>query len=265
LEEVEQLQIGISWIADFQSGRELTPRQSLGDPEDNLAALHECMTTIGWLLKIIQKNGVQTAIDCKDGQWIEIDPIRSGLDVPMMQGGTTVSYPYFSCAPVFPDLPNNLALLPPVEMLFSPLPPRLHELLRQHALQVISGAINYETAANSLYKTVASDAKRWMTPVEDFSPLPKMWVRAVGHKEGRAARYTCWFTAPMWNIGMYYTTSVALVVAARQILHGEILARGVMTAENTFEPLTFLNEIAALLRDSQPDGRVIDECFEWLE
>jgi hypothetical protein len=104
-----------------------------------------------------------------------------------------------------------------------------------------------------------------MTPVEDFSPLPKMWVRAVGDKEGRAARYTCWFTAPMWNIGMYYTTSVALVVAARQILHGEILARGVMTAENTFEPLTFLNEIAALLRDSQPDGRVIDECFEWLE
>jgi hypothetical protein len=69
----------------------------------------------------------------------------------------------------------------------------------------------------------------------------------------------------MWNIGMYHIASVALVVAARQILRGDIRTRGVMTAENTFEPLTFLNEIAALLQDSQPDGRVIDECFEWLE
>ena len=41
LDEVEQLQLGRADIYDFQSGRELTPRQWLEDPQESLAALHE--------------------------------------------------------------------------------------------------------------------------------------------------------------------------------------------------------------------------------
>jgi hypothetical protein len=92
-----------------------------------------------------------------------------------------------------------------------------------------------------------------------------MWGRAVGRKEGRAARYTCWFTAPMWNVGGYFLTSVALVVAALHILRGEVRERGVMTAEKAFDPLSFFEKVAALLPDPPPDRKLIGESFEWLE
>ncbi len=92
-----------------------------------------------------------------------------------------------------------------------------------------------------------------------------MWVRAVGRKEGRAARCSSWFTAPMWNVGLYFLTSVALAVAVRKILRGEIRKRGIMTAEKAFEPLPFLDEVASLIPDALPDGKLIDESFEWLE
>jgi hypothetical protein len=69
----------------------------------------------------------------------------------------------------------------------------------------------------------------------------------------------------MWNVGGYFLTSVALAVAVRKILRGEIRERGVMTAETAFEPLSFFDEVVAVLPDPPPDGRLIDESFEWLQ
>jgi hypothetical protein len=92
-----------------------------------------------------------------------------------------------------------------------------------------------------------------------------MWVRAVGRKAGRAARCSCWFTAPVWDVGGYFLTSVPLVVATLQILRGEIRERGVMTAEKAFDPLPFFDQVVALLPDPPPDGKLIDESFEWLD
>jgi hypothetical protein len=265
LEEVEQLQVGIDWILDFQSARELTPRKWLKDPKENLAELHEFRPFIAMALRIAQKNGIRTVCTYHDGRWVETDPVRSGLDVPLTQGGTITAYPYFSGDPLFPSLPRDLSTVSPVEIWFSPLPPQLHDLLREHALRVLGGKIDSDTATNSFYDTVESDPHRWLTLPDDFVPIPKMWVRAVGRKEGRAARCSCWFTAPMWNVGLYFLTSVALAVAVRKILRGEIRERGVMTAEMAFEPLPFFDEVVALMPDPPPDGKLIDESFEWLQ
>lgn len=38
-----------------------------------------------------------------------------------------------------------------------------------------------------------------------------------------------------------------------------------MTAQTAFEPLSFLDEVAALMPDCVPDGKLIGEPFEWLE
>jgi hypothetical protein len=40
----------------------------------------------------------------------------------------------------------------------------------------------------------------------------------------------------MWDVGGYLLTSVPLVVAALQILRGEMRERGVMTVEQAFDP-----------------------------
>ncbi len=265
LEEVEQLQLGIADIWNFQSGRELPPRQWLVDPGESLAALHGFRPFIAWMLRSVQKNGSRIVCIHKDGRWGQADPVRSGMDVPLTQGGTTAAYPYASDDPLFQALPDDLSRVPPVEVFFSPLPPQLHALLREHALRVLEGSVDPDTATSSLYDTVESDPHRWLTVPDDFVPVPKMWVRAVGRKQGRAARCTCWFTAPMWDVGGYLLTSVALVVATRKVLRGETRQRGVMTAEAAFEPLPFLDEVASLMPDPPPDGRMFDESFEWLE
>ena len=54
-------------------------------------------------------------------------------------------------------------------------------------------------------------------------------------------------------------------MAVLRILRGEIPERGVMTAEKTFEPLPFFEEVASLLPEPPPDGKLIGESFEWLE
>ena len=69
----------------------------------------------------------------------------------------------------------------------------------------------------------------------------------------------------MWGVGGYPITDAILVVAALNILRGEIQERGVMTAEKALEPLPFFDEVVSLLPDPLPDGKLIGESFEWLE
>ena len=265
LEAVEQLQLGFAGIFNWQSGRDLSPRQWLEEPLESLAALHEFKAFIAMMLRGAQRDGSRTLRNYNDGRWVESDPVRSGLEVPLTHGGTITAYPYAGFDPLFESLPRGLSTESPVELFFSPLPPQLHEILREHALRVLDGNIDSDAATNSFYDTVESDPHRWLTLSDDFVPIPKMWVHAVGRKEGRAARCTCWFKAPLWDVDGYFLTSVALAVAVRKTLRGEIRERGVMTAEMTFEPLPFLDEVATLLPDPPPDGKLIDESFEWLE
>jgi hypothetical protein len=264
LEEVEQLQIGFASIFNWETGRELTPRQWLGDPEENLTALHEFRPFIAWMLGMVRDQGIRTALDYQDGGWVEVDPVGSGFDVPMTRGGTTTAYPYFSGNPLYDSLPRDLARIPPVEMIFSPLPPQLHDLLREGALRVLDGRIDPDTAVDSFYDAVEGDPHRWLRLPADLVTIPEIWTRAVGRKEGRAARHTCWFTEPMWEVGGYFLTGVALAAAARMTLRGEVQARGVLHAEKAFEPLPILDEVASLIPDYLPDGKLIDESFEWL-
>jgi saccharopine dehydrogenase-like NADP-dependent oxidoreductase len=139
LEEVEQLQLGDASAYDFQRGRDLTSRQWLEEPRQSLTALREFMPGFTWMLQIVQESGMRTVRAYHDSQWVELDPIRSGVEVPLPQGGTIISYPYLSSDPLFGSLPRDLATVSPVEMLFSPLPPQLHDVLRELSLRVLLG------------------------------------------------------------------------------------------------------------------------------
>lgn len=265
LEGVEQLQIGRADVYDFPSGRGLTPRQWLEDPKESAAVLHEFRPFFAWMLKRLQENGSRNVQAYHDGRWVEVDPIRSGLDVPLAQGGTTASHPYFSGDDHWGMLPGDLSALSPVEMWFSPLPPQPQDVLREQALRVLEEKVDADTAVDSCYDSIERDPHRWLTAPDDYIPILQMWVRAVGRKKGRAARYDCWFTPAMWDVGGYFLTSVALAAAVRKILRGEVRERGVMTAETAFEPLSFFDEVVAVLPEPPPDGRLIGESFEWLE
>jgi len=265
LDEVEQLQIGRADIFNFQSGRELSPRQWLKDPKESQAAIQEFRSFTGWLLKRVQDDGIRTVLIYQDGGWVEVDPLRSGLDVPLTQGGRTTSRPYMSGDDFWGMLPVDLSKVTPVEMSFSPFPPQLGAVLQELALRVLEGDIDAETAISTFFDTIESDPHRWLTAPDDYVAPAKLWINALGRKEGRAARSSCWFTAPMWDVSGYFLTSVALVAAVRKVMLGEVRERGVMTAEKAFEPLSFLDEVAALMPDLLLEGEIIDKSFEWLE
>ena len=59
LEKVEQLQLGRADAYNFQSGRELTPRQWLKDPKESLATLDDYRPWFTWLLQMVQENGIR--------------------------------------------------------------------------------------------------------------------------------------------------------------------------------------------------------------
>jgi len=264
LDEVKQFQVGRAEIVDFAKGIDPTPKLWLEDPKEILTALQDYRSFIGWTLKRLQNHGSRTLLESKDHMWLEADPIKVGLKVPQAKGSLAIAYPYFSGDDAWGMVPTDLAEENPVEMWFSPFPPPLDAVLREQALGVLNGEIDSEDAISIFYKTIEDDPYHWLRPPEDFSQIAKVWVCAVGRKEGRVARSYCWFTNSMWYVGGYFLTSVALVAAVRMILRGEMQMRGVMTAEKAFEPIPFLNEVASLISNYLPDGKIIDESFEWL-
>ena len=265
LDEVKQFQIGRAEVIDFAHGQELTPRQWLSDPEESLAVLDNYKSYMMWMLKMLQDNGSSNIYIYHVGQWEMINPIKNEITIPLAHGGITTASPYYSGDDFWGTLPRDLAKEPPVDMWFSPFPPQLHSLLREQVLRMLNGNIDSEFAVNSLYERVASDPHHWLTLPEDYAPTSKLWVRAVGNKDGRPAQHTCSFTAPMWDLNGFFLTSVALVAAVFKILRGEVKGRGVMLAEKAFEPQSFFDEVVTLIPDPLPNGKLIGESFELLE
>ena len=265
LQEVEQLQLGDASMYNFRRGADLTPRQWLEEPRKSLDTLKEFMVGITWMWQLVLESGTKTALDFQDGEWVDLDPTTFGMDIPLLQGGTIFAYPYLSSAPLFGSLPRDLAKVSPVEMLFSPFPPQLHDVLRELSMDVLNGKVEPDAAIDSFLKTAQSDPDRYLTLPDDYRPIPKTWTCAVGRKAGRAARSSCWLTAPAWDVGGYLLTSVALAAAVLTILSGDVKKRGVLTAKEAFEPTAFFDNVAALLPEYLLDGKLINESFEWLE
>lgn len=264
LDQIEQLQLGDASMYEFENGRDLTPKQWRKDPQESLATLADFRGGTEWQMHMVSQAGARTARDYTDGRWVEVDPVSTGVVVPQQDGGNMIAHPHLSTAPLFGALPTDLGAAPPVEMLFSPLPPQLHDRLRELATRVLQGDIEAGTAMDLFFATIEGDPDHWLTLPADYLPSAKTWARAVGVKDGKAARATCWFTPPAWDVGGYLLTSVALVAAARMVLRGDVLERGVTAAETAFDPLSFFTHCAYLLGDYLPDGELVRESFEYL-
>lgn len=263
LDETEQVQYGRTGV--FARSRVLTARQWSHGAQESLAAIQGFRGFLEGMLRKAQDAASATALARKDGRWAEVDPLESGVDVPLPGGGTVTAHPYVSYEPPFERLPPGVSAVPPVALEFTPLPPQLHGLLREQAQRVRGGDTDAEAAVGVLYDAAARNPARWLTPPGDFAPLPPMWVSAVGHREGRPARQSCWIVPEAWNDRNWLRlTSGPLYTAALMVLGGEIRERGVTSAEIAFEPLPFFDRVSAVLPEPPPEGRLIGESFEWV-
>jgi len=267
LDEVEQLQLGWPLIWLGTATRLLTPQQWLEDPQQSLATIQEFRPFIAGMLRRRQETASRTIRTYQDSQWVDVDPVRTGVEVPLPQGGTVTAYPYGSSDLFISGaLPLNVSKVPPVQVWFSPFPPQLHDLFREQALRVTGGEVDAATAVNSFFKTIKSDPDRWLTVAGDFVAPPVLWVNATGSRGGRAARQICWLSPISWiERNNLPQTSGPLAVAALRILGGEMRERGVFWPDTAFEPLAFFDEVARLLPEPPPDGKLVGESFKWLE
>ncbi len=265
LDQVEQLQLGRADIFNFQTGEELTPGDWRNQLQKGQINLLDFRDFIAWVFAVIQENGFRPVSTFNKGQWGESDPTINGIEVPLTSGGQVSYFPYYCGDLLFPSLPVDLSRVPPVEILFSSFPLQLHDLLRAYSSRVAEGEIDSEIATAAFYDAIGSDPDHWLTLQRDIPPISKVWVQALGLKDDRAASCRCWFTAPMWDVGGYFLTSVSLAAAAQMVLRGDIKKRGVITAEKAFEALPFLNDVSSLLSDHLSDQKLFDESFDWLE
>jgi hypothetical protein len=244
----------------------LSPQQWLENPKESLAVLQKFRPFLGWMFQIAQQTESRTARAYQDGRWVDQDPVISGLEAPLPQGGLVTAYPYGSYDPLFGSLPDHPSRARPVQVWLGPFPPQLQYLFREQALSVAAGDADPTTAMNSFYETVGIDPDQWLTVRDDFVAFPPQWVTAVGSKGRRAARYSCWMTPAMWNKrNARLWNSAPLAVAVLGVLRSEVQERGVLHAETAFETLSFFDEVAAMLPEAPPGGRLIGESFEWLE
>ncbi len=137
------------------------------------------------VLQIVQEKGPRTVLDYQDGKWVDLDPIRCGLDVPLSHGGTIIAYPYLSSDPLFGSL-CHVTL------------PECHRwrcyLVHSHPrfmtcsgsfLCVCSREISKPRLALALFiDTAESDPQRYLTLPDDFVPISKTWARRCGAQEG---------------------------------------------------------------------------------
>jgi hypothetical protein len=265
LDEVEVLQIGRADVFNFQTGHELTPDQWQKEPEESFSALNEFSSFFMWTFQKLQENKSRIVPDYQNGRWFNKNPMKSGWIALQPDGNPFPSYPYSSMDDMWGSLPQDLSATKPVELAFSPFPPQLDGLVRKLALHVIEGDISAKDAVSEFYKTVGQNPKYWLTAADDFIVPAKMWVTASGQKHGRIACSNCWLTSPMWNVGGYFLTSVALVVATLKIMRGEIRKQGVWEAEKVYEPLSFFDKVETFIPSLKAGEKMIGESFTWME
>jgi saccharopine dehydrogenase-like NADP-dependent oxidoreductase len=193
----------------------------------------------------------------RDGQWIDVNPADSEIEVVLPQTGMVVTaYPVATAEPV--TLSCSLPSLRRVESLFGLLPQRLNQMYREQAGRIAKGQVNACDAARSLLEAVADDAEHSPTAAGG-SPSVPIWLTAVGLKDGRRARYSCWPTS--W----WMSTAGAIAAAALAVLRGDVKKSGVLPPETCFEPMVFFSEVARLGPEVPLDGKFLGESFEELE
>ena len=218
---------------------------------DNLRKSGRIDTSLQVILNIMSK----PARVYSDGRWTDIDARENRVSITLPKGGIATAYPLSHSLTI--TLSRYLPGIRSVSCVWGVPNPQLGELMFSIARQIAAGQMSAEAATRSFLERIEADPDRWLKapPGPLAAARWDCWIVATGWKDGRRGRYTCW---PI-NFGH------PLVVAALRILRGDVSVRGVLPPEACFEPLPFFDEVVALMSDPPPDGRLIDESFEWLE
>lgn len=153
--------------------------------------------------------------------------------------------------------PRRIPSVRSVSIRMALLPPQLNEILREQTRQIAAGKSDAAKATMAFLDTITADPNRWLKGREGVPTGFGMMATAIGRRERRKVRYSCWPAGP-WE-----STVGPLTTAALRILHGKVRLRGVIPPEAAFDPIPFLKEAARFRLQSTPK-RLLGESIETL-
>lgn len=194
----------------------------------------------------------------RDGHWTDVDPRAHPVEITSPESETVTAYPMGM--PEALTLPRYLPGVRSVSCLLGLSPPQVSELFLREAERISRGEATAKEATRSFLETLGTDPHRWFARPAGPTLRPgwRMWIVAIGWKDGKRARYAC------WPLRLPHSTIISLTVGILRILRGEVSARGVLPPEACFEPMRFFEEAAQYAREEDRNKPLLGESLEWL-
>lgn len=189
----------------------------------------------------------------RNNRLVDVDPSKHQEIIELPGGGSSSFFPVGGTEAV--TIPHFLRNVASASFMMSVRPPQVSGFYLSIADRIRRKEIDPKEATILFHEGVAAKAREddsissWKTPGID------LWAVAVGTRDGRRVRYSCW---PSWG---FMGASSALTVAALRILRGDVKNRGVLAPEACFEPMDFFQEAAQLSSKDSQKGDLLKGSF----
>lgn len=191
------------------------------------------------------------------GKVVDVDPLNRLERIELPDEGNAVFFPIGS--PEAITIPHFLRNIDSASYMMRVSPPQISDLYLSLADRIRRKEISTGEAAILFHEGVAANQNEETAPSSWTEPKTNIIAVATGRKDGKRVRYSCRL-ASGW-VG----ASSALSVAALRILRGKVKERGVLAPEACFDPIPFLEELAATVPVRTKEKRLFDEKLERLE
>jgi saccharopine dehydrogenase-like NADP-dependent oxidoreductase len=191
------------------------------------------------------------------GKVVDVNPLNRLERIELPDEGNAVFFPIGS--PEAITIPHFLRNIDSASYMMRVSPPQISDLYLSLADRIRRKEISTGEAAILFHEGVAANQNEETAPSSWTEPKTNIIAVATGRKDSKRVRYSCRL-ASGW-VG----ASFALSVAALRILRGKVKERGVLAPEACFDPIPFLDELAATVHVRTKEKRLFEEKFERLE
>ena len=232
----------------------LAPAAAFGITKDVVRSYREAShLSAGW--QMFMKWATPPFHDYRDGGLVTVKNKTDEAKITMPGNGEIPAV--LVCSAEAVTLPRTVPEVGGVHTLFSWFPFDLNGTYRELGGRVGKGELDESQAALAFLDQVLSDQELGQ-PIPSGLLMGIRWAEAVGTKDGKRTRYSCWPTG--WF--RPNPTPVAVALAALKILGGEIRAHGVLTPESCLDPLPFFKEVARQQLKTDEPGKLLNETWQ---
>ncbi len=219
----------------------------------------EFALTLPW-----QSPGTSRALGFVEGHWRDVDPVEDRASVMALGEGSPRPIKVTPDASFFPKhdwAPEATR----ANIQGTGFPVQLNERVVFQAERIAAKDISIADAAMEVRDELSDDPAKWLLPKTTHTSSGAGFFHVVGSKDGRPAVSSAASPGLYTEANWYLLTGAPLIAAARRVWRGEIDEKGVLLPEAILEFDGFEAEVADLLPDVPPHGRLFKQKLDYLD